>query len=98
MSVQEEAVTATEHNFDRPIADDAGNIHAAMCSRCGKTTELDGGDIPDAIKNEECEHYTFELQTNYAFVVGDKFGLHSKCPGAGISIGHDFKTPVGKRV
>jgi Fe2+ or Zn2+ uptake regulation protein len=52
-------MTTTKHNFDRPLADDAGNIHAAMCSRCGKTTELDGGDMPDAIKNEKCEPEDF---------------------------------------
>jgi len=50
-----EVMTTIKHNFDRPLADDAGNIHAAMCSRCGKTTELDCGDLPEAIKNEECE-------------------------------------------
>jgi len=55
VSVMEEAVTETKHNFDRPLADDAGNIHAAMCSRCGKTTELDEGDLPQVIKNEESE-------------------------------------------
>ncbi len=48
-------MTATKHNFDRPLADDAGNIRAAMCSRCGRTTELDRGDIPDTTKNEDCE-------------------------------------------
>jgi hypothetical protein len=36
------------------LADDAGNIHGAECSRCGKTAELDGGDIPDSIRHEEC--------------------------------------------
>ena len=50
-----EAMTTTKHNFDRPLADDVGNIHAVMCSRCGKTTELDEGDLPEAIKDEECE-------------------------------------------
>ena len=48
-------LTMTEHNFDRPLADDAGNVVGAMCSRCGRIIQLDGGDIPDAIKNEECE-------------------------------------------
>ena len=52
-------MTTKKHNFDRPLADDAGNIHAAMCSRCGKTIELDGGEIPDATKNEECESEDF---------------------------------------
>ena len=59
-------MTAAKHNFDRPIADDAGKIHAATCSRCGKTSELDGGDIPDAIRNEECkpEDFSLPLLTN----------------------------------
>lgn len=50
-----ETIAMTKHNFDRPLADDVGNIVGAMCSRCGKTTKLDGGDIPDATKNEDCE-------------------------------------------
>jgi hypothetical protein len=53
----------TKHNFDRPLANDAGNIVGAMCSRCGKTTGLDGGDIPDAIKNEDCAPEDF-IQTS----------------------------------
>jgi hypothetical protein len=44
-----------EHNFDRALADNAGNIVSAMCSRCGKIAKLDSGDIPDDIKSEECE-------------------------------------------
>jgi hypothetical protein len=52
-------MTTKKHNFDRPLADDVGNIHAAMCSRCGKTVELEGGDIPDATKKEECESADF---------------------------------------
>ena len=55
----------TKHNFDRPLADDDGNIVGAMCSRCGKTTNLDGGDIPEVIKNEDCEPEDFN-QTNAA--------------------------------
>jgi hypothetical protein len=57
------AVTATKHNFDRPLADDVGNINAVTCSRCGKTTELDRGDIPEVIKHEECEAVVATLDT-----------------------------------
>lgn len=66
-------MTTTKHNFDRPLADDDGNIQAAMCSRCGRTTELDSGDMPDAIKNEKCEPEDFQPirpfdQSNYRVV------------------------------
>jgi len=44
-----------KHNFDRPLADDAGNIIGAMCSRCGRIVQLEDGDMPDDVKNEDCE-------------------------------------------
>ena len=53
--VVEGVAAMAKHNFDRPFADEAGNIVSAMCSRCGRIVELDGADIPDDIRNEDCE-------------------------------------------
>ena len=48
-----------KHNFDRAVANNDGNIVAAMCSRCGKTVDLGKGDIPEEAKNEDCEREAF---------------------------------------
>jgi hypothetical protein len=48
-----------KQNFDRATADNAGNVDGALCSRCGKTVNLENGDIPTDIKNEECRPEDF---------------------------------------
>ena len=48
-----------KHNFDRALADNDGNVLGAICSRCGKTVELENGDMPIEAKNEDCEREDF---------------------------------------
>jgi len=48
-----------KHNFDRPIGDNAGNIVATGCSRCGKIVNLKDGEIPPEALQEECKREDF---------------------------------------
>jgi hypothetical protein len=55
-----ETMGMAKHKFDRATADKAGNVDGALCTRCGRTVELDDdGNIPTDVQNEECEREDF---------------------------------------